>query len=71
MSVACIFGIVFGLAWESYEHIVWRVSGKGFPLEYVPDLQLDIIMDVLGALMGAFLYTLLTRKTDTVEGIDT
>jgi hypothetical protein len=65
MLVAFIFGVVMGLAWESYEYIVWRFSGKGFPVEYVADLQFDLVMDVLGALMGAYLYTVLTRKIDT------
>jgi len=60
--IVLVAGIVIGCAWESYEFIVWKYSGKGFPDEYVADLQLDLIMDTLGAVASLAVYKFLKKR---------
>jgi hypothetical protein len=50
--VAVVGGMLIGLVWELYEYVVWVVSGKGLPLDYVPDSLLDLVMDFLGTLVA-------------------
>ncbi len=48
-------GLAIGLLWEGYEVAVWLLSGAGLPSPYMPDTVLDIIVDVAGVLVSAFL----------------
>jgi hypothetical protein len=62
LSIALLSGVLIGLVWEAYEYIVWTYSGKGLPVEYGPDLVLDLIMDTAGALVAVAVYRLLARS---------
>jgi hypothetical protein len=54
--VALVGGVLFGLLWESYEYLVWTHTERGLPIEYVPDLIMDLCMDTLGAVVGYGVY---------------
>jgi len=61
--IVFVFGIAIGLVWEAFEYIVWKYSGKPFPLEYATDSTLDLFMDTLGAYASLFVYKLLSRTS--------
>ncbi len=48
-------GLLIGFVWEFYEFIIWQLSGKGLPINYIGDSSLDIIVDVVGAVLGFFI----------------
>ncbi|MBP9760349.1 MAG: hypothetical protein KBD24_03195 [Candidatus Pacebacteria bacterium] len=49
-------GIVFGVAWELYEFLVWIFGGAGLPMRYIPDTALDLVMDTLGVVTAHGVY---------------
>ena len=55
LTVALVGGLVFGVAWEAYEFLVW-IIGAGLPVNYVTDSVLDLVMDVLGASIAFMFY---------------
>jgi hypothetical protein len=52
--VALVAGLVMGVLWEGYEAVLWQL-GPGFPVGYWTDTGLDLVMDLLGALVAATL----------------
>jgi len=64
-AAALLSGILIGLLWEVYEHVVWQVSGYGLPDGYALDTVIDLCMDVTGAFAGLFLYcTVVSASTE-------
>jgi len=65
LYIALLAGLVIGILWEGYEYIVWIWSGTGLPQNYIPDTTLDIVVDILGAFLGYFVFLKLTHDTET------
>jgi len=61
--VALLAGLLFGVLWEAYEFGVWQWSGVELPANYVPDTQLDLVMDVVGAAFGYLVVLYIVWKT--------
>lgn len=62
LLVALVAGVSVGIVWELYEYVVWQLSGRGLPPNYLPDTALDVCMDILGAFSAYVLFTLLRRR---------
>lgn len=60
--IALLSGVLIGIVWELFEYGVWQWSGSGLPANYYGDTVLDLCVDILGALMGAHLFTYLHKK---------
>jgi hypothetical protein len=60
--IALFLGVIVGVAWEGFEYIVWIWSGTGLPVNYFGDTALDLCIDVVGALMGARLFSYVYKK---------
>ncbi len=68
VTVACTTGLLLGIVWELYEYVVWYLTGTGLPANYLPDTELDVVMDVAGALTAGLLVSLAQRRTLVEKG---
>jgi hypothetical protein len=63
---ALVGGFCIGFLWEVYEYVVWQVSGKGLPVNYLGDTVLDLCMDLLGALFAYVCFALFRKDKSTI-----
>jgi hypothetical protein len=63
LVVALVAGLTIGFVWELYEFIVWQLSGRGLPPNYISDSLLDLVMDTVGAFVGYLLFSALKKRT--------
>lgn len=69
LLIAILGGLIVGCVWEGYEYVVWMWSGQGLPVNYVADSSLDLVMDVVGALFGFFIYSFIQKKVIKSQSI--
>lgn len=62
MAVACGTALLLGLVWEAYEYAVFLWGGSALPSNYVGDTILDLLMDLMGALVVGVGYASRTTR---------
>ena len=60
--VALAGGFAFGVLWECYDFLVWNFGAGAFPVNYLQDTALDIVMDLIGAFTAFLLFTFMYRR---------
>jgi len=63
-------GLAFGVLWECYDFLVWKIGVMAFPANYVADTALDLLMDATGAVAAYNVFRFLSHRARRRDAAD-